>query len=223
MISTRNLAALPDANRLKAALQAMAVLDAVLQPEWEYRLYSFNTRWGAGKELGSMRGGQGDDLFALFNTAGCWLKGFAHNAPMTPYRRNPKRMWPGVLDGVPTVFADCLNQPAFIVADTTFCVWWLNDDPGWRCGDVRFPADHPDPDGSELLLSQLDGRPETYREFARGYFSAAKKLSLGAVRHVFKHRPLTEEFVRSINPKATLSGLEADLREIGYPAAGDWC
>ena len=31
--------------------------------------------------------------------------------------------WPGVLDHVPTKFAQSINEPAFMMRDTTFCFW----------------------------------------------------------------------------------------------------
>jgi hypothetical protein len=217
MISAQNLALLPDVDRLKALLQSMALLDAILQPEWEFRLYSFNSAWATGEQMGSMRNGQGDDFFALFNAAGCWLKGFAHEAPMTPYRADPKRVWAGVLEAVPPEFASCLREPAFSVEDTTFCIWRRYGDRKWHHGPIRFPTGHPDPDGSEFLLSPLDGRPETYLEYATDYFSRPK-LAIEPLRHVYEHRPLTSAVIRQLNRKMSLKELKADIKEIGYPA-----
>lgn len=77
MISTRDLSRLPDVDGLKALLQSMAVLDAILERDWQFRYYSFNAAWAADEQMGSMRNGSGDEFFALFNAAGCWLKGFA--------------------------------------------------------------------------------------------------------------------------------------------------
>jgi hypothetical protein len=51
LISTRNLLSLSDVDRLKALLQSMALLDAILQPEWEFRYYSFNSVWATGEQL----------------------------------------------------------------------------------------------------------------------------------------------------------------------------
>ena len=57
MISTRDLSGLPDIDALKRLMQSMAMLDAILSPEWEYRCYSFNSKWGARgcAQMGSMR------------------------------------------------------------------------------------------------------------------------------------------------------------------------
>src|SRR5262245_33579514 len=111
MISTRDLSGLPDIDGLKRLMQSMALLDAILSPEWQYRYYSFDSKWDNGEQMGSMRDGCGDDLFALFNEHGCFLKGFAHEAEMSPYRERPNCMWPGVLEGVPKEFAAALEQP----------------------------------------------------------------------------------------------------------------
>lgn len=217
MISTRALASLPDVDDLRALLQSMAMLDAVMSPAWDSRYYSFNARWSRGERMGSMRNGQGDDLFALFNAAGCFLKGFAHEAPMSPYRFRPKRVWPGVLDGVPAEFAACLAEPAFSMDDTTFCVWRRYGDPGWQAGPVEFPAG-ADPDGSEFLLSPLDGNPGSYASWAADYYG--RPVDITAVQRVYAHERLTADLVEQLNPEASLEGLAADRKEIGYPARG---
>jgi hypothetical protein len=214
VISTRDLSALPDIDPLRATLQSMALLDAILQPEWEYRYYSFNCHWGGGHQLASMRNGQGDDFFAVFGPAGCFLKGFAHEAVMSPYGRKPKAVWPGVLEAVPTEFADYLNEPAFTLEDTTFCVWRRYGEPFWSVGAVSFPAGQSDPDGSAYLLSPLDGEPATYQVWAEGYYGRA--VPLAAVRHVYKHRPLSARVVKQLNPAVGLEDLRAQVDEIGY-------
>jgi hypothetical protein len=116
MNSTRDLSQLPDVEGLRKLLQSLAMLDAVVCREWQYRYYSFNARWYTGEQMGSMRNGCGDDFFALFNAAGCFLKGFAHEAPMSPYAFDPPTLWPGVLMGVPEEFSSGLKEPAFKMA-----------------------------------------------------------------------------------------------------------
>jgi hypothetical protein len=192
----------------------MAMLDAVLSPDWQFRYYSFNSRWAEGEQMGSMRNGCGDDFFALFNSAGCFLKGFAHEAPLSPYGRRPKRVWPGVLVDVPAEFAACLREPAFNMEETTFCLWRRYIDKSWQSGTIEFPAGL-DPDGSAFLLSPLDGKPKTYQGWAEDYYECS--VSLKAVRHIYGHRPLTKKLVAQLNPEASLEVLQADIKEIGYP------
>lgn len=224
MISTRDLSGLPDIDTLKRLMQSMALLDAVLSPEWQYRLYSFNTKWAKGEQMGSMRNGMGDDLSALFTRDGCFLKGFVHTAPMTPYARRTQKVWPGVLDTVPPVFARGLNEPAFMMENTTFCIWRRYEDDGWQVGKIKFPkvkrdykGDPIDPDGSGYLLSPYDGQPETYWKEATDYFECGEHLTLNHVRHVYARKSLTTKLVKEINPDLTLADLKADIDETGYP------
>jgi len=73
---------LPDIERLRRLAKSIAMLDAIISPEWEYRSYSYNSHWGQDEEMASMRNGCGDDWFLLFNSHGAALKGFAHEYPL---------------------------------------------------------------------------------------------------------------------------------------------
>lgn len=213
-VSTRNLDALPDVDRLKALLQSLATLDAIMSPdEWDARYYSFNSKWSRSEQMGSMRNGSGDEFFALFGRAGCFIKGFAHEYPMTPYRTKPPEIWPGMLDSVPDEFSSGLNEPAFSMDDVTFCIWRRYTDSSWSLGEIEFP-DVQDPDGSAYLLAILDGDPATYCQFAEDYFEST--IPVESVRHVYNHLPLTNDLVLSLNPDATLKQIANDLTEIGY-------
>ena len=213
-VSTQNLDALPDVGRLKALLQSLATLDAIMSPdEWDARCYSFNSKWSRGEQMGSMRNGSGDEFFALFGRAGCFIKGFAHEYPMTPYRTKPPEIWPGMLDSVPDEFSSGLNEPAFSMDDVTFCIWRRYTESSWSHGAIEFP-DVQDPDGSAYLLAILDGDPATYSQFAEDYFEAT--IPIESVRHVYNHLPLTNDLVLSLNPDASLKQIANDLTEIGY-------
>ncbi|RZK21574.1 MAG: hypothetical protein EOO56_11155, partial [Hymenobacter sp.] len=76
MLSTTNYAALPAAPVLQRLSQALAVLDAINSPEWEYRYYSYNPVWSEGEELLEMRDGEGDQLLVLFRAEGCVINGY---------------------------------------------------------------------------------------------------------------------------------------------------
>jgi hypothetical protein len=216
MISTRDLSQLPDIPRLKALMQSLAMLDAILMPEWEYRYFSFNSNWAAGEQMGSLRSGSGDEWFCLFTAAGAILKGFDHESGMSPWTRDDQRVWKGVLDEVPEVFASFLTEPAFSMADTTFCLWRTNQDAGWRTGNIAFPADPSgDPDGSEGLLALLDKKPTTYRQWAESYYE--KPVNPGAVEAVYAHQPLSARLVKELNSEIDLEAIRADAAQIGYP------
>lgn len=210
MISTRNLAALPDIPSLRRLTRSLAMLDAILSPEWESRYYSFDSHWGEGEQMASMRNGQGDHWFALFTRNGITLLGLDHEAPMF----RPDDPWPGVIDSVPPEFATAVGEPAFDARNCTFCIWRRTGGSSWERGPVQF-ADGDDPDGSAQLLHLLDGRPESYRTFAAEYYEV--ELPLDAVAAVYWHQPLTASLLERLNRAVTLDDLRDDLAEIGYP------
>ena len=80
MISTRELTRLPDLRSFRRLTRALALLDAIMSPDWEYRYYSFNAHWAEGEMMASMRNGSEDHWFALLCPAGVALHGLAHEA-----------------------------------------------------------------------------------------------------------------------------------------------
>ena len=216
MISTRNLAALPGIDDLRRLCQSLAMLDAILEPEWQYRYYSFNSRWGEGEMLASMRNGSGDDYFILFNEAGAIIKGFAHESAMARFAEDGLPLWPGMLDGLPDEFAPFFSEPAVSPEMVSFCTWRRYGDLAWQIGDLDFP-EGDDPDGSAEFLAILDGNPHSYLRWSHIYHE--RDLPLEPVTEVYGHRPLTHEMVAQLNPEVTLDDLAQDIAESGYPVA----
>lgn len=214
-ISTRDLSGMPDIPTLEKLTRSLAMLDAIICPEWEYRYFSFNANWdpSRGERMASMRNGSGDEYFLLFGGAGAILKGFDHECPMSPWTGPQNAVWPGVLDHVPEGFSAFLNEPAFNLKDTTFCIWRMGSDSVWRCGSISFP-EGSDPDGSEGLLWAFDGNPATYADFARDYYEMSP--ADGAIERIYWHQPLTGELVAALNPNKEIAESLRDAEEIGY-------
>lgn len=63
VISIMNPSALPPIEQLARLSQSLAVLDAILEPEWANRYYSYNARWRKDEMMASMRNGSGDSYF----------------------------------------------------------------------------------------------------------------------------------------------------------------
>ncbi len=209
MSSTRDLSALPDLPGTRRLLQSLAVLDAVMSPEWDSRYYMFDAAWGDAERSASMRDGCGDHWYAILCAQGIALVGLAHESPgFTSGQPHP-----GIFAELPEVFHDnLLHEPAFETADATFCIWRLLEDDRWHTG-----RDLPEDDGSEDLLTILDGRPQDYVDYAAEYFEL--EISVEDVAAVYEHRPLTPEIVARLNPEADFREVDAQCREIGYPQA----
>ena len=206
---------MPSIPKLKRLTKSIATLDAIIEPTWEYRYYSFNSKWAAAEQMASMRDGCGNEWFCVFSEVGAFLKGFDHESPMSPWNFDPKRVWPGVLDEVPEEFKRFAIEPAFSPDSTTFCIWRSNTDDGWRKGSIEFPSGYEDPDGSAELLSVLEGEPQAYQLWAESYYERSVPIEL--VEYVYDHNELTETFVRRLNPECEMESLGLDIAEIGYP------
>lgn len=180
------------------------MLDAILCPEWEYRYYSFDSRWGAGEEMASMRNGSGDNWFLLFTGAGAAIKGFAHELV------EGSGLSEEIQRQVPRSFSSFLSEPAFSMQNATFCYWRAANETVWSkvsglAGD----------DGASEMLALLVSGPRGYKEWAEDYYEVP--VSLEAVVAIFSKQPLTDSVILVLNPDADLGSTYSEADEIDYP------
>lgn len=195
---------LPPIAQLRRVTQSLAMLDAILCPEWEYRYYSFDSQWGQGEEMASMRDGSGNDWFLLLDSAGAALKGFAHEFADDP--ELPQK----IQVQVPADFASFLGEPAFSMQYATFCYWRKASDLFWNKVDSTLTED-----GSDDMLALLVSGPTAYRMWAEDYYEVP--VSLEAVVALFSHQPLDAPLIFELNPDAVLISVHAEAKQIGYP------
>lgn len=210
---------LPAIPELRALCRALAALDVVLSPDDE-RYHLYDTAWAPGEELASMYDGAGNEYSVVFTAAGAYVRGFDHESPMSPYATDDNEPWPGVLDTVPGVFRECVEEPAFSdETDTpcvTVCLWRQHGDTVWRHGDIAFPDGDQNADGADWLFALLtDRKPEAFQEWAQDYYE--QPVDLEAVRHVYAGQPLTEAVVTTLNPATTLAAVADLVVAAGYP------
>ncbi|MEV0024047.1 hypothetical protein AB0H45_17865 [Streptomyces atroolivaceus] len=212
---------LPTVADLRDLCRSLAMLDAILSPDRESRYYSFDATWAEGEEMASMRNGSGDEYAVVFSSAGVCIRGFDHEAPMSPYNHDGEP-WPGVIDGVPEAFKPFVEEPAFTDEDgvpvVTACLWREASDDQWHHGTIDFPSDCVDPDGTAGLFGILvDRSPEVFQRFAEDCYEVP--MDLRTVSEVYALRPLNQDLVSSLNAEVTLADLAQDISEIGYPQA----
>ncbi|GAA4494208.1 hypothetical protein GCM10023172_03950 [Hymenobacter ginsengisoli] len=206
MISTLqpNLPAPADLQRL---CKALAALDAINSPDWEYRYYSYNPEWSPDEQVLEMRDGEGDQMLVLFRPEGCVINGFLHE-----YDQPDKKQ---VTRGLPDAFDDFMFGEPVASLGTTFCLWYTPAH-GWQHGLVE-----NEDDGSEELLYIFDNQPATYAEWANEYYleeTGRQAIAPEAVAAVYRHELLTKANVLAINEETEdWTMLAADLQEIGYP------
>jgi len=211
-LSTATPERLPDIERLRSLTKSIAMLDAIICPEWQYRYYSYNAHWAEGEEMASMRNGCGDDWFLLFDRHGAALKGLAHEYPLA----REASFATHIQEAVPPVFAAFLREPAFSMNRASFCIWRRRTDPSWSVVSPAGGHISPEEDGSVEFIGILDGNPETYREWAVDYYE--REIPLAAVTAVYSRQALSEQLVANLNADLVLSDLTADALEIGYPS-----
>lgn len=197
---------LPGISECQRIFKAVAMLDAILMPEWEYRYYSYNAQWDANEQMASMRDGEGDHYFALFDSnSSLIIKGYDKT-----YASLHQDLLGDVLKGVPAVFKKTfLDEPAFMMDQTTFCVWNEKEQNEWTSSQQIA-------DEAYALLQVLVGGAEHYHVWAQEYYEI--ELDLEPIQHVFAMKPLDEQLLQALNPEIELDELEEDIAEIGYPA-----
>ncbi|NML63583.1 hypothetical protein HHL22_00010 [Hymenobacter sp. RP-2-7] len=206
MLSTRTPQVLPSAADLQRLAQALAVLDAINSPDWEYRYYSYNPAWAPGEAVLEMRDGEGDEMLVLFRPEGCAINGFLAEYPQPDKQQ--------VTRGLPEVFDEFLFDEPVASTGTTFCLWHTPAH-GWQTGVLG-----PEDDGSEELLYLFDQDPATYAEWATEYYTDETDrppITPEAVAPIYRHEVLTKAMVHALNPELTdFVALGAELQEIGY-------
>lgn len=140
VVSVSSLAArLPDVQTLVRWSQSMAMLDAILSPEWEMRYFSHDAHWAPGEHMASMRNGSGDEYSFTITPQGTYGRGFDHESALSPHTRQPPRPYDGLLDVVPGVLRDAVAEPAFMLAEVpsvTLTLWRLAGHSAWSHGEV---------------------------------------------------------------------------------------
>ena len=206
MISTNNYSLLPDRRTLEAICKAISVLDAIISQEWQYRYYSFNSKWSANERCLQLRNGSGDEMHVLFREDGCAINGFAHE-----YEQQDKSK---LTNNLPAIFNDFIFGEPVTSIGTTFCLW-TTELKNWQVGQLESFEDN-----SEEMLTIFDGQPQTYINWATEYFEESYKESgipLDTVTKIYSGQPLTKEMVLSIVDKLEdWEQLEKDLIEINY-------
>jgi hypothetical protein len=205
---------LPSISGLRRRCQALATLDLLLSPEWDYRYFSFNSRWSPSQQMGSMRNGSGDEWFCLFHKNG-WaaLKGLDHESKA--WKQGGSDLSAALQRGIPAALTEFSSEPAFRWDATTFAFYSLSESDRWvRLNDLTKFASLDS--GDEEHLSLLYSEPSAYVRYAADYFEVEIEHTL--VEHIFAHRPITAPLVKTINASIDLEAIASELfEEIAYP------
>lgn len=200
---------LPDAPRLMALLRANAALDAILMPDWELRYFSFNSRWDDAEDLGSLRNGQGTEIFCLFSSEVSFLKGFEPDYP-----DNGGGLTPSEQALLPRALLPAVNESAFDMSNVSYVAFWSAAALTWT--PVR-----PSREGWSTAvsggLSLMMDDPKVYTEWANEYYET--EVDIDIVTRVQSGEPLSEDVIAKLNPYRDIAELVEEMREIGFPVS----
>lgn len=193
-----NISDLPSPDRVKRHSQGLALMDAIMMPEWEYRYFSFNCNWdGHHKEmLASMRDGQGSEYFLHFSEQGVAGKVLSAGHQLTDSK--------AFLRNVPAIFSGFANEPAFDLQSATFFFWRDASANQW----LSSPSDLK----SYPLLGFLVDGALAYQKWAENYYE--KKINADVLEEVFASLKITAGQLRILNPDITIDELDGDINEI---------
>ncbi len=238
MLSTKNLKAIPDADKLKKLCNALLILDIIVAPsEWLRQFYYYN-KWAEGVKVFHYKDGMGNHVHIFFSEEGVVIKGFDHECAMAEFGpdlspeqiailENPntsveqrreiirsaprKPPWAGVLDSLPDGFHDFLSHKNLVKTGTSFCIWKMHDDMDWQIGEIDFPEGE-DVDGSEYLLRFFNDKLETYRKHEIEHndmtFVNGRDFDAQIIQQILDGKLINNEMVSTLNPLLT------DLKEL---------
>lgn len=211
MISTKNLTALPDRQKLYQICKSISVLDAIFAEEWLDRYYSFNCKWSDTEEFFEMRNSEGDQVLILFQTDGCAINGMTHEY----YPKVKNRL----VKGLPDKYHEFIFGEPVTSIGTTFCIW-LDTNSKWTVSEI---ADFND--GSSKVLNIFDGNPQTYFSWATEYFEVKFQENISAlttIKQIYQGDTLTKDMVYSLKKNFEhWKQLSDDLKEINYASNFD--
>ncbi len=200
--------------QLKRVCQSIATLDAIISPDWEFRYFSYNSKWDQGEELASMRDGEGDEYLILFDELGAII-----NVAVLDESENIQKE---AMEQVAPEFLHFLETEPIPSLGTTLCLWRKYNDLEWQTVDNQRFTDKLFETSMDLLF-MLDGNPATYREWAVEYYEDEfscnlDNLPLQWVEEIYKHTPITQKMVKQLNPHfEDWEDLLDELEEIAYP------
>jgi hypothetical protein len=160
---------------MRRRLRTFAMLDTIVAPS--ARSFEWHPRWNKHEQVGAFRDGEGNYFFAWFGRRGALVRGFDHESRMSPFRKDPPEIWPGMFDGVPKSLASGMSDPTFAVAETTFCFWSAGRRGHWTSAPTQAEQAGDDADGAASLLGCFGRDVRTWASVYYGIALDARALA----------------------------------------------
>lgn len=182
--------------KLKQKLKSLALLNAIIEPEWEYRYYSYNSTWGENEEMASLRDSCGGEWFIWFSDD---LIGFKCTSPVDGLASDFSKL----TNQLPTSYSPFINESAFSM-DSGSAIWYLESDI-WKKYGINI-ADLPTPE-SVIKMSAKE-----FCVFAEEMYEV--ELDEQIVGKILEGK-FEFEMASALNSDVDISELKKELMEIG--------
>jgi hypothetical protein len=187
---------LPTIEEVAETSQSLALLDAILMPEWEHRYFSFSAHWNtaARETMASMRDGSGSEYFLLFSEIGAAGKVLDVTISIPSADS---------LSAMPDVFSTFKAEPAFSLHDCSFFLWRRADDASWQHSPSQLSS-------FSYLVFLVHGA-SYYHQWAQEYYE--REIPFETLSEVFATRTCSKEQAVTLNEEVDFDALQSDMSE----------
>ena len=180
----------------KNKLKNLALLDAILEQDWELRYYSYNSGWSSTKEMSSLRDSCGGEWFFLISDDDIAFK-------CTSPEDGLAEDFESIKSKVPDKFKVFLDEPAFSMNEGS-CIWYLENN-NWVALGVNI-NDLPNP----TKIQQMSATD--YCVYASDILE--QDIDNNLVQSILDGR-FTFDLAIKLNPDVDIDELKKDIQEIG--------
>ena len=177
-------------------MKLLALLDAIIEQEWQYRYFSYNSNWSDSEEMGSLRDGSGGEWFLWLSGELAGYKCLSPEDGLMSELQEAKKSASGA-------FGNFIAEPAFSMVQAT-CIWFLENSQWVKHGKpVNWLID---------LKAIIGWEASDYLTWATEYYE--REIDFEVVEKILSGE-FSEELAKKLNPDIDMSELLAQLPEIG--------
>jgi hypothetical protein len=181
---------------LRRKLKTLAMLDAIMEPEWQYRYFSYNSKWSETAEMGSLRDGSGGEWFLWTSDQLAGYKCLSPDDGLMKELENEKAK-------IPDIYGAFVTESAFGMDHAT-CIWYLDELKWVKLGlPVKWLID---------LETVSKWHAKDYHAWAIDYYE--RDIDLSVIEKLFAGK-FSDELALGLNPEINMSELKEELKEIG--------
>jgi|GEM_PF-3394491 len=181
---------------IRNKLKHLALLDAILEQDWELRYYSYNSDWSPEEEMASLRDSCGGEWFFLISDNDI---AFKCTSPVDGLAAD----FESIKNQVPERFETFLKEPAFSM-DEGSCIWYLENNNWVTLGnDIN---DLPNPTKIQHMSAS------DYCTYASDILE--QDIDSNLVQSILDGK-FTFDLAVKLNPDVDIDELKNDVSEIG--------